>query len=100
MELMKKYWSQFPDQRSEDFGIITYLLRRQSKKNDELEVLQFVTNEFPNSPFAFFYLAEAYEHYRDIDQAIENCRKAMELKPDFDDAVALLKRLESEVSHE
>ncbi len=92
--LMKELWTQFPTSRSAELWIVTYQLRIESRKEDELAVLQFITREFPDSPYAFFNLAEAYEHYGDIEQAVLNCRKALELKADFVDAVDMLKRLE------
>ncbi len=100
LELMKEFWSQFPGRKSEDVFIITYQLRNKSRKEDELEVLQFVTDEFPGSAYAFYYLAEAYSHYGDTEYAIEKCRKALELKPDFDDAATLLKKLELDDTYE
>jgi len=93
LELMKIFWSQFPDRRSEDVFMITYQLRNKSKKEDELEVLKFFTRELPDSAYAFFNLAEAYGFYGDTEQAIENCKKALELKPDLEDAAVLLETL-------
>jgi tetratricopeptide (TPR) repeat protein len=100
LELMKEYWARFPDRKSDEIFMITYQLRNKSQKEDELEVLQFATDEFPGSAKAFYFLAEAYGHYGDTKHAIEKCRKALELKPDFYEAAALLKRLELDDTNE
>jgi len=76
--------------------IITFQLRGESKKEDELAVLRFFTLEFPDSAFAHFNLAEAYEHYGNIKVAIKNCTKALELNPTFEDALEMQKRLEKD----
>ncbi|MFC2167111.1 tetratricopeptide repeat protein [Acidobacteriota bacterium] len=97
LDLMKIFWSQFPDRKSEDVFIITYQLRNKSKKEDELEVLQFFTVEFPDSGLAHYWLAEAHEHYGNVEEALKYCARALELKPAFEDAVAMQKRLESKL---
>lgn len=93
LEVMKDFWARFPDRKSDEMFMITYQLRNKSRKDEELEVLQFGTDEFPGSAKAFYFLAEACGHYEETERAIENCRKALELKPDFDEAAALLEKL-------
>ena len=100
LELMKGFWSLYPDLKSDEMFMITYQLRNKSRKEDELEVLRFGTDEFPGSAKAFYFLAEAYRHYGDTELAIATCRKALELKPDFDEAAVLLKKLELNDTHE
>lgn len=94
LELMQALWSEFPELRSEEMYIVTMQLRYRKQKEAELELLRFVTDEFPESHIVFYYLAEAYSNYGNKKQAILNCRKALELKPDFEIADALLKKLE------
>ena len=60
-------WAQFPSKKSEDMFIITFQLRRESRKEDELAVLRFITHEFPDSGLAHYWLAEALEHYGNIE---------------------------------
>jgi len=93
LDLIKEMWAQFPSEKSEDMNIITFQLRRESRKEDELAVLQFITLEFPYSGLAHLWLAEAHEHYGNIKEAIKYCTKALELKPAFEDAVEMRKRL-------
>ena len=96
LDLIKEMWAQFPSEKSEDMNIITFQLRRESSKDDELAVLKFFTLEFPDSGLAHFWLADAHEHYGNIEEAVKSCAKALELKPDFKDAVEMLKRLKEE----
>jgi tetratricopeptide (TPR) repeat protein len=97
LDLIKEMWAQFPSEKSEDMFIITFQLRRESRKEDELAVLRFISLEFPDSGLAHFWLAEAHEHYGDIEEAFKNCTKVLELKPAFEDAVEMRKRLTSKL---
>ncbi|MFC2141860.1 transposase [Acidobacteriota bacterium] len=76
--------------------IITFQLRRNSSREDELAVLRFIILEFPDSGIAHFNLAEAHEHYGNIEEVVKYCAKALELNPAFEDAVAMRKRLEDD----
>ncbi len=96
LDLIKEMWAQFPSEKSEDMFIITFQLRRESRKEDELAVLQFITLEFPDSGLAHYWLAEAHEHYGNIEEAVKSCTKALELKPNFEDALEMHKRLKEE----
>ena len=97
LDLIKEMWTQFPSEKSEDMFIITFQLRRESRREDELAVLQFITREFPGSGLAHFWLAEAHEHYGDLNEAFEYCLKALELRPDFIAADEMQKRLASKL---
>jgi len=97
LDLIKEMWAQFPSKKSEDMFIITFQLRRESRKEDELAVLRFITLEFPDSGLAHFWLADAHEHYGNIEEAVKSCTKALELKPNFEDAIAMQKRLASKL---
>ncbi len=95
LDLMKEMWTQFPSKKSEDMFMISFQLRRKSRMEDELAVLRFMTLEFPDSGLDHYNLAEAHEHYGNIEEAIKSCMKALELNPDFKDAVEMRKRLAS-----
>jgi len=74
-----------------------YLLSLYPEKTDEaLAVLEFTVQEFPDSSFAYYSLARIYRDRGDIEQAIEHCRKAVELRPNMGYAVELLERLEQQ----
>lgn len=94
--MIKEMWAQFPSEKSEDMFIITFQLRRESRMENELAVLRFIALEFPDSGLAHFWLAEALEHYGNIKEAFKNCTKALELKPGFEDAIEMRKRLKEE----
>jgi len=93
LDLFKEMWTQFPSEKSEDMNIITFQLRRESRMEDELAVLRFIAHEFPDSGLAHFWLAEAQEHYGNIEEAVKYCTKALELNPGFADAVEMQERL-------
>lgn len=100
LRLMKEYWSRFPDRKSKDLEIVAFQLRRRARKQDELELRQFVADEFPDLPNTHYYLAEAYSYYGERERAIEHCRAALKLRPDYEDAAALLEELQSERTDE
>jgi tetratricopeptide (TPR) repeat protein len=75
----------------------TFQLRRESRREDELAVLRFLTLEFPDFGLAHFWLADTHEHYGNIEEAVKSCTKALELKPTFEDAIAMQKRLASKL---
>ena len=97
LDLIKEMWAQFPSEKSEDMFIITFQLRIESRKEDELAVLRFITLEFPDSGLAHFLLAEAHEHYGNVGEAVKSCAKALELKQNFEGAIAMQKRLASKL---
>lgn len=97
LDLIKEMWTQFPSGKSEDMNIITFQLRRESRMEDELAVLRFITHEFSDSGLAHFWLADAFEHYGNIEEAIKYCTRVLELKPAFKDAVEMQKRLASKL---
>jgi hypothetical protein len=65
-----------------------------SKFEEALRVFQFNVEEFPDWPLAYTRLAGFYEQRGDNDNALLNCRKALELNPDDRAAKAMLERLE------
>ena len=67
-----------------------------SKAEDALAVCEFGAREFPDSYRSYMYLAEAYELQGDVDKALENCRRAIELNPGSKWLVELQERLEEQ----
>jgi tetratricopeptide (TPR) repeat protein len=63
------------------------------KTEDALSVLKFTVEKFPEDPWAYFSLARVYRQLGDLDKAIENCRKSLEIRPDVGDVSQLLERL-------
>ena len=63
------------------------------KTKDALSVLQFTVEKFPEDPWAYYSLARVYRQLGDLDNAITNCRKSLEIRPDVGDISQLLERL-------
>jgi tetratricopeptide (TPR) repeat protein len=75
-----------------------YLLTQYPEKADAAtELLQFAVREFPDSSFPHYSLARLYRDRGEIEQAIDHCKKCLELEPNFGDAAELLRRLESQL---
>lgn len=63
------------------------------KTEDALSVLQFTVEKFPEDPWAYYSLARVHRQIGNLDKAIANCRKALEIKPSVGDISQLLERL-------
>jgi len=63
------------------------------KSQDALSVLQLTVEKYPEDPWAYFSLARIYRQLGDLDKAIANCRKALEIRPSVGDVSQLLERL-------
>jgi tetratricopeptide (TPR) repeat protein len=63
------------------------------KTEDALSVLKFTVEKFPDDPWAYYSLARVYRQMGDLDQAIDNCKKALEILPSVGDVSQLLERL-------
>jgi len=63
------------------------------KTENALSVLQFTIEKFPEDPFVYYSLARVYRQLGDLDNAIANCRKALEIRPSIGDVSQLLERL-------
>jgi tetratricopeptide (TPR) repeat protein len=95
LDLLRAHWSEYPSAKSEgSMGTLIHHLSAYSKTDDELLLLKFCTTEFPDSYKAFFNLAQAHSRLGNRDEALQACRRSLELKPGFADAVELLKELE------
>jgi tetratricopeptide (TPR) repeat protein len=49
--------------------------------------------KFPEDSWAYFSLARIYRQLGDLDKAIANCRKALDIRPSVGDVSQLLERL-------
>jgi hypothetical protein len=63
------------------------------KTEDALAVLLFTVEKFPEDPWAYYSLARVYRQIGDLDNAIANCRKSLEIRPSVGDVSQLLERL-------
>ncbi len=63
------------------------------KTEDALSVLKFTVEKFPEDWFAYYSLARIYRQIGDLDKAIANCKKALEIRPRVGDVSQLLERL-------
>jgi hypothetical protein len=55
--------------------------------------MRFNAEKFPDWPLALTSLAAVQEERGEVDEAIESCKKALELSPGNDEARAILRRL-------
>ena len=82
-EVYGKLVKQFPDSAGLREELVEMLLRSNNPKAAS-EQLEAITRENPTNPQAYYYLgAIAYDEQRYAD-AVENYRKALLLKPDFE----------------
>jgi tetratricopeptide (TPR) repeat protein len=71
-----------------------YRLIRQGKITEAVEALLFACQIHPYSPDAFYYLGEAYEKNNQIDLALKNYKKALEVDSSYLIAVQKIQSLE------
>lgn len=96
LELLKGVWSQYPSMKpTHSVGILSYYLSSKSKDEDALRVLEFGALEIGTFA-AYLELAEAQERLGQKKRAVQSCKKALDLKPDHADALALLEKLEQQ----
>jgi CubicO group peptidase (beta-lactamase class C family) len=58
-----------------------------------LEILEFNTSQFPQSPYVYDRLAEAYFEVGNKQKAIENYKRSLEINPDNQNALRKIKLL-------
>jgi len=91
---LRELWARYPDSKSaQALEALVSCLNFLEKTDDELALLQFITQEFPDWYIAYYDLALALNRKVNVEQALKNCKKSLELKPDFTDAQNLLKEL-------
>lgn len=79
---------------SDSLSGVGYLLTLYpDKTTDALSVLKFTVEKFPGDPWPYYSLARIYRKMGNLEKAIENCRKALEIKPGVGDISQLLERL-------
>jgi tetratricopeptide (TPR) repeat protein len=94
LERLKEVWTQYPSAKPPlSLMILSFQLLAKSKDQDALEVLEFGAREIGTFN-SVLDLAEAHARLGNKEQAIESCKKALELKPDFVEALDLLEQLE------
>jgi tetratricopeptide (TPR) repeat protein len=71
-----------------------YELLRSDQVDEAIEVFKFNVEQFPNSFNVYDSLGEAFMKNGDKDLAIQNYKKSLELNPENNNAVEMLKRLE------
>ena len=83
--------------REGDLMVIGDKLLGKGRVAEAIEMLKLSVQEFPQGQYAYyghFDLCNAYKQQGNKEKALEHCRKAMELKPDFLAAAELLKEIE------
>lgn len=80
------------------FNDLGYQLLNEGKVKEAIEILTLNTAVFPNSWNVYDSLAEAYMEDKNNPSAITNYKKSLELNPENQNAVNMLKRLEREKS--
>jgi len=101
-EIFKELDSENPEFNFSDAlsGLGYLLTLYPDKTKDALSVLQLTVEKFPEDPWAYYCLARVYRKLGDLDNAIKNCRKALEIRPSVGDVSQLLKRLQAEKEQE
>lgn len=96
IELLGNLWLEYPGLKSErDMEPVVSTLGFMGRTGDEKALLEFIVREFPSSHQAHFNLAGVQYRADDTEGSIEHCRRAVELKPGFSEAVRLLEELET-----
>ena len=84
-----------PETLEDNVTYLAELLELFDKAEEALVVCRFLSERYPDSYKAFYVMAKAYNTLGDTASAIENCRRALELKPGDRWISALLARLEA-----
>jgi hypothetical protein len=92
-DLLHEAWKRHPSLRPVDDFMIPFQLRMMGRTDDELAMLRFLVSERPESVYANFDLVQALERGGRIQEALEYCKKVLELNPSFEDAVRMREKL-------
>jgi Flp pilus assembly protein TadD len=68
----------FSESELDEFG---FALIRMDRLTDAIDMLALNAEMFPNSSDAYDSLADAYQQHGDVQLAVQNYRKALELNP-------------------
>ncbi len=83
------------DLGEDEINRLGYQLLRAEKVNEAIEIFKLNVEAFPQAANTYDSLGEAYMLSGKSDLAIQNYKKSLELNPQNNNAVAMLKRLES-----
>ena len=64
-----------------------------NKTKEAIQVFQLMISEFPNSVYAYNSLGEAYFLNEQYDLSLDNFKKSLELKPEKNKALEMIKKL-------
>ena len=78
----------------DDVNDLGFILMRDDKKKEAVEIFKFNLAKFPTSANAYDSLAEGYEAAGDKELAVKNFKKAVELNPKNTYAADRIKELE------
>jgi len=78
----------------DDVNDLGFILMRDDKKKEAVEIFKFNLSKFPNSANAYDSLAEGYEAAGEKELAVKNFKKAVELNPKNTYAADRVKELE------
>lgn len=87
-----------PDQydfREAQLNMLGYALLRNQMIKEAIEIFKLNTEAYPESANVYDSLGEGYAADRNIELAIENYQKSLDLNPDNENAKEMLKRLKS-----
>jgi tetratricopeptide (TPR) repeat protein len=94
--LLRRARNENPRAYSEDaINRIGYSVLSDGKKREAIDIFMINTQDYPESWNAWDSLAEAYMENGDIEQAIKNYEKSLELNPANDNAREMLRRIRS-----
>ena len=77
-----------------DFNAVAYRLLRNDKTGEAIAVFQMNIELFPESSNVYDSLGEAYMNNNEVELAIKNYKKSLEIDPENANAIEMLKRLE------
>jgi glyoxylase-like metal-dependent hydrolase (beta-lactamase superfamily II) len=80
----------------EEFNILGHRLLGRGQGEEAVEVFKITVKEFPNSALAYDYLGEAYLRKGEIELAIINYEKSLQIFPNNRNAREILKMLRDE----
>lgn len=92
---ISKYERSIYDFKHEEHELIEtgeYLLEK-DRLADGLKMLKFTVAEFPESPKAYAVLGEAYQMQGNLELALQNFEKSLELNPDNQEVRELVQKL-------
>jgi glyoxylase-like metal-dependent hydrolase (beta-lactamase superfamily II) len=80
----------------DEFYILGNRLLGRGEVEEAIEVFKITVREFPNSALAYDYLGKAYLKREDVELAVTNYEKSLQLFPDNRNAREILKMLRNE----